>query len=87
MWFLAIFSVARHKQGISALQLERDTGLGSYQTTWTLLHKLRPALTPDPARLLSGRVEANETYLGAPHEKGHRGGRAHGRKTLVGAVV
>ena len=31
-WFLAIFFVARHKQGISALQLQRDLGLGSDQT-------------------------------------------------------
>lgn len=86
-WFLAIFFVGRHKQGISALQLQRDTGLGSYRTAWTLLHKLRSALGPDPGRLLRGGVEADETYLGAPHEKGRRGGRAFGRKTLVGAVV
>ena len=44
VWFLAIFFVARHKQGISALQLQRDTGVGSYQTAWTMLHKLRSAL-------------------------------------------
>jgi transposase-like protein len=87
VWFLAIFFVARHKQGISALQLQRDTGLGSYQTAWTLLHKVRSALTADPGRLLSGLVEADEAYVGAPHEQGRRGGRARGRKTLVGAVV
>jgi transposase-like protein len=87
VWFLAIFYVARHKQGISALQLQRDTGVGSYQTAWTLLHKLRSTLSADPGRLLTGRVEADETYLGAPHEKGRAGGRARGRKILVGAVV
>ncbi len=43
-WFLAIFFLSRHKQGISALQLQRDLGLGSYQTAWTMLHKLRSAL-------------------------------------------
>jgi hypothetical protein len=43
-WFLAIFFVSRHKQGISALQLQRDLGLGSYQTAWTMLHKLRSGL-------------------------------------------
>lgn len=86
-WFLAIFYLARHKQGISALQLQRDAGLGSYETAWTLLHKLRSALGPDPGRLLSGRVEADEAYVGAPHEKGRGGGRAFGRKALVGAVV
>src|SRR5262245_59477613 len=31
-WFLAIFFVARHKHGISALQFQRDSGIGSYQT-------------------------------------------------------
>jgi transposase-like protein len=86
-WFLAIFFIGRHKQGISALQLQRDSGLGSYRTAWALLHKVRSALGPDPARLLRGGVEADETYLGAPHEKGRRGGRAFGEKTLVGAVV
>ena len=87
VWFLAIFFLGRHKQSISALQLQRDTGLGSYRTAWLLLHKLRSALGPDPARLLSGLVEADESYLGAPHEKGRRGGRGPGRKVLVGVVV
>lgn len=86
-WFLALFYLAHHKQGISALQLQRDAGLGSYETAWTLLHKLRSALGPDPGRLLSGAVEADETYVGAPHEKARGGGRAFGRKVLLGAVV
>ena len=87
VWLLAFFFVGRHKQGISALQLQRDTGLGSYQTAWTLLHKVRSALRPDPGRLLQGAVEADESYVGAPHEHGKRGGREVGRKTIVGAIV
>jgi transposase-like protein len=43
-WFLAMFFVARHKQGISALQFQRDAGLGSYKTAWMLLHKVRSTL-------------------------------------------
>ena len=73
-WFWAIFFVARHKKGISALQLQRDTGLGSYQTAWTLLHKLRSALGPRPDVRLHGFVEADESYVGGP-ERGRRGGR------------
>ena len=87
MWFVAIFFVARHKQGISALQLQRDTGIGSYETAWALLHKVRSALFPDSARRLTGLVEADESYVGAPHERGKRGGREIGRKTLVGVAV
>jgi hypothetical protein len=33
VWFVAIFFVARHRQGISALQLQRDTGIGSARST------------------------------------------------------
>ncbi len=70
VWFLGVFFLARHKQGISALQFQRDTGVGSYQTAWTLLHKLRSGLTSLPAPLLKGEVEADETYVG-----GYRVGR------------
>ena len=87
VWFLAIFFVGRHKQGISALQLQCDTGLGSYRTAWLLLHKIRAALHRRPGELLHGFVEADETYLGAPYEKNRGGGRAAGRKALVGLVV
>lgn len=87
IWFLAIFFVARHKQGISALQLQKDTGLGSYRTAWLLLHKIRAALRRGPGELLCGLVEADETYVGAPYERGLAGGRAPGRKALVGLVV
>lgn len=86
-WFLAIFFVGRHKQGISALQLQRDAGIGSYRTAWLLLHKLRAALGRQPGELLSGLVEADESYLLAPHEKDRRGGRAFGRKVLVGCLA
>ena len=73
VWFLGIFFLARHKTGISARQFQRDTGLGSYQTAWTVLHKLRSGLVAHPARCLSGDVEADEIYIG-----GHRPGRLRG---------
>jgi hypothetical protein len=54
VWFLAIFFVGRHKSGISALQLQKDLGLGSYKTAWALLHKLRSALWDSAAFRLTG---------------------------------
>ncbi len=87
IWFWAIFFVGRHKQGISALQLQRDTGLGSYQTAWALLHKVRSALWHRAADRLVGLVEADETYVGSTRERGLRGGREVGHKTIVGAAV
>src|SRR3954454_79216 len=43
-WFLAIHLVTSSKGGIAATELKRQLGLGSYQTAWTWLHKLRQAL-------------------------------------------
>ena len=95
-WFLGIFFVARHKQGISARQLQRDLGLGSYQTAWTMLHKLRSNLRRRPHQLLRGRVEADEAFVGGqePRRKartsrsqqddGHGPGRAAAKTRGIG---
>ena len=85
-WFWAIFFVGRHKKGISALQLQRDTGVGSYQTAWTLLHKLRSALRHRPESQLAGLVEVDETYVGG-RERGRRGGREVLHKSIVAVAV
>ena len=85
-WFWAIFFVARHKKGISALQLQRDTGLGSYKTAWTMLHRLRSALRYRPESRLAGLVEVDETYVGG-HERGRRGGREVLHKSIVAVAV
>lgn len=70
LWFLAIFLIGRHKTGISALQLQKDLGLGSYKTAWAWLHKLRSTLAERPESRLRGLVEADETYVGAKNERG-----------------
>ena len=85
-WFLAIFFFARHKQSISALQLQRDVGLGSYQTAWAMLHKLRSALGRRPGQLLKGTVEADEAFVGGPRTGGKRG-RGAPNKTMVAVLV
>jgi len=85
-WFWAIFFVARHKKGISALQLQRDTGLGSYKTAWAMLHRLRSALCHRPEDRLAGLVEVDETYVGG-HERGRRGGREVLHKSIVAGAV
>jgi transposase-like protein len=85
-WFLAMFFFARHKQSISALQLQRDLGLPSYGTAWTMLHKLRAALRRRPHQLLQGDVEADETFVGGPRSGGKRG-RGAPNKTMVLVLV
>ncbi len=63
-WFQAIWYVTSQKHGVSALGLQRVLGLGSYQTAWAWLHKLRRAMVRPGRDRLSGEVEVDETFLG-----------------------
>src|SRR5436190_1378947 len=47
-WFWAAFLMATHSNGISALQLQSQLGLGSYRTAWMLCAKLHRAITVGP---------------------------------------
>jgi hypothetical protein len=77
---------ATQKDGISALALQRALGIGSYQTAWAMLHRLRSVLVRPGRELLQGRVEADETFIGG-EEPGLAGGRSKGKKALVGIAV
>ena len=50
-WFIAVHIITSHPNGISALQLQAQLGLGSYKSAWLLLQKLRRAMV-DPDRNL-----------------------------------
>lgn len=82
MWFRAIWWVTNQKTGASALGLQRLLGLGSYETAWTWLHKLRRAMVRPGRDRLSGRVEVDDTYIGGVNEGGVPG-RHKGSKSLV----
>lgn len=67
-WFLAMWFVTSQKLGTNALGLQRILGLGSYQTAWAWLHKLRRAMVRPGRDCLSGTIEIDETYIGGPEE-------------------
>src|SRR5512144_623377 len=85
LWFRAIFEVTASKQGISAAELQRKLGLGSYQTAWSWLQKIRSAVVGPNREPLAGEVEIDESYVGSP-EPG-KPGRAAEKKTIVAAAV
>lgn len=68
LWFRAIWYVTSQKNGVSALGIQRVLGLGSYQTSWAWLHKLRRAMVRPGRDRLHGTVEVDETYWGAQEE-------------------
>jgi transposase-like protein len=86
VWFTACWLFASGKDGISALSLKRTLEIGSYQTAWAMLHRLRSVLVRPGRERLTGIVEVDETYIGG-REPGLRGGRAKGKKVLTGIAV
>jgi len=89
-WFTAIHIVTSHSNGISALQLQAQLGLGGYKTAWLMLHKLRRAMV-DPSRsLLEGVVEIDETEIPLRRTvdppAGGGGRSAQGKMLVAGAV-
>ena len=85
MWFRTIWWVTSQKTGASALGLQRVLGLGSYQTAWTWLHKLRCAMVRPGRDRLTGTVEVDETYIGG-EKPGKRGRGAEGKSLVLVAA-
>lgn len=90
VWFWAAYLMATHSNGISARQLQRQLGLGSYKSAWLLCTKLRRAMVAPDRSPLSGLVEVDETHISYrtkddPPAGG--GGRSHEGKMLLAAAV
>ncbi|HUB66391.1 MAG TPA: IS1595 family transposase [Candidatus Methylacidiphilales bacterium] len=86
-WLVAWYLLCASKKGISALQIQRMLGLGSYRTAWMMMHKIRHALQePSFSEKLSGTVEADETMIGGfVHGKSWAVSREN--KTIVVSLV
>jgi transposase-like protein len=62
-WFWAAYLMATHSNGISALQLQRQLGFGSYKTAWLLCAKLRCSMLAPGRSPLAGLIEVDETEI------------------------
>jgi len=87
-WAKAFHFMCASKKGISALQLQRMLGLGSYRTAWFLAHRIREAMKCEPvAGMLKGTVEVDETYVGGQLKNCHKGMNRLVNKTPIVALV
>ena len=72
VWFRAVFEISSRRNGISAKELQRILGFGSYKTAWSWLHKLRAALVRPDREPLRPFAQVDETLVGgkgSPHKE------------------
>ena len=85
-WFRALYHVTQTKKGISSLELARRLGV-TQSTAWTIKHKLgQVMLERDAERLLAGRIEFDDAYLGGERSGGKRGRGSPGKTPFLAAV-
>lgn len=87
-WCFAFWSACSSKKGVSAKQIQRETGL-SYKSALFLMHRIRFAMTPDPTtpEKLSGVVEADETWVGGRPRHRVSGNQGHYRDRLAAVMA
>lgn len=75
-WLPALWLIVNCKDGISSCELARDLDV-TQKTAWFMAHRLRFALTDGGFSLLSGEVEADETFIGGKARNMYASKRQH----------
>jgi transposase len=86
LWYYSMYLMASTRCGISAKQIQRETGV-TYKTAWRMFKQIRSLLSEPDMQLEGEAVEMDETYVGGKRRNGSRGRSKDGNKTcVVGAV-
>ena len=74
-WMVAMYLLSSHKRGVSSCQLARDLGI-TQKSAWFVIMRIRESLREKNSPLLSGVVEADETFVGGKYGNMHTKKRA-----------
>jgi hypothetical protein len=85
-WFMAMYFLVTTKNNVSALELKRHLGT-CYRTAWRMKHKLMEAMaTCEASRVLKGRIEMDDAYLGGELQGGKVGRGSENKQAFIVAV-
>ena len=85
-WLSAFWLIANAKNGISSYELHRSIGV-TQKSAWFMLHRIRLAMQNESTEQFSGRVEADETFIGGKARNMHADKKAHVKPGMVGKVA
>jgi transposase-like protein len=85
-WLCAFWLIANAKNGISSYEVGRSIGV-TQKTAWFMLHRIRLAMQEGSIEKFSGRVEADETFIGGRARNMHADKKAHVKAGVVGKVA
>ena len=86
-WFIAVLLLCEAKKGMSACQMQRTLGIGSYRTAWYLCHRIRAAMVEVNKPMLDVKIEIDETYVGGKAKPGSKKYGLTGRGTEKEIVI
>jgi transposase-like protein len=89
IWFYAMYQMGSTRCGISAKQIQRETGV-TYKTAWRIFRQIRSLLSETDMQLEGSTVEMDESYFGAKRKRGAKRGRPSpsdsSKQCVVGVV-
>src|SRR5947208_2681375 len=85
-WLSAFWLIANAKNGISSYELHRSIGV-TQKTAWFMLHRIRLAMQDGSIEKFSGKVEADETFIGGRARNMHADKKAHVKAGVVGKIA
>src|SRR5215472_13449341 len=86
LWYYAMYLMASTRCGISAKQIQRETGV-TYKTAWRMFRQIRSLLSEPDMQLEGAAVEMDESYFGAKRKRGTPKGRPSPSNLSKTAVV